>query len=314
MFKRILVPVDFSSCSKLALQSALRLAEHFDSSVEVMYAYSLPALVPSHVAPITGGMSESIATEEARDARDRLQLLLRSQGARGKRASPRTVNGPAADSIIRRAHDLAPDLIVMGTHGRSGLSRMVLGSVASNVLRRSPCAVMTVRQGTDAGKEQAQTTRVAASENSFPLRRILVPVELPGPTKQVLERLADSPRASEFNISLLHVFEPLPFPLPKSVSELGGVSDYTEVAESRGKLFLHECAELARLRGLNVTTKSVAGGVVADEILKAAEEHAVDCIALSSHQREGVNRLLLGSIAERVVATAVKPVLVIPPS
>jgi nucleotide-binding universal stress UspA family protein len=134
MFPRILVPTDFSPPSEAALAYARELAHHYDSALHLMHIAENPFL--------RAVVSDRHALEDAaaRWLRDRLTEADRRRGAV---AIVEQSDEPATE-ILRYAKSASIDLIVMGTHGRAGLARLVLGSVAEAVVRAAPCPVLTV--------------------------------------------------------------------------------------------------------------------------------------------------------------------------
>lgn len=145
--RKILVPTDLSPCSTRALQEAHGYASAFGAKLDLLYVWSAPTLVAPE-ALITGvGIDEQPLHQWlANGARE---LLSKFEGE-AKRAGI-AVNeafceaGEPAQAILERAERGAYDLMVLGTHGRSGLSHALLGSVAEKVMRRAPCPVLTVR-------------------------------------------------------------------------------------------------------------------------------------------------------------------------
>jgi universal stress protein A len=139
--KRILVPLDFSECANKALQYAIPFAGMCDASLHLLYVVQL-----SYTAGELGPPEALLVDADAQQgAEDRLRELA-SQSV-GKRAVWETVvrTGLPADEIVRAAQDLNADLIIISTHGHTGLRHMLMGSVAEAVVRRAPCPVLTVR-------------------------------------------------------------------------------------------------------------------------------------------------------------------------
>lgn len=127
--RRILVPVDFSPCSSAAISYAVRLADRLGAEISVLHV-----------------------TERAPDAERRQDLDRFVDPHRSERVPLRAVvvEDRAADGIVREATGGGYDLIVIGTHGRSGLQQLLVGSVAAEVVRRAPCPVLTVRSNNGA--------------------------------------------------------------------------------------------------------------------------------------------------------------------
>ena len=142
-WKRILCPVDFSDASKSALQVASELSRRFDGELTVFHAYPLPGytLPEGTVLPATGMLQELAEQTDA--------LLERWKADALKEGAPRVSTGKSvgepAVEIVAAAEEGKYDAIVVGTHGRTGLAHVLLGSVAERVVRRAPMPVVTVR-------------------------------------------------------------------------------------------------------------------------------------------------------------------------
>jgi nucleotide-binding universal stress UspA family protein len=144
-WKKILCPVDFSDASRSALQVASELARRFDGEVTVFHAYPLPGytLPEGTVLPATGMLQELAEQTDALLARWKAEAI--ADGA-PRVSSGKSVGEPAAE-IVAAAEEGRYDAIVVGTHGRTGLAHVLLGSVAERVVRRAPMPVVTVRPG-----------------------------------------------------------------------------------------------------------------------------------------------------------------------
>ncbi len=145
MFKKILVPVDFSECSTAALKHALVLRKTFDAELEVVHAYDVPTFIPPHVVVMMGEIDAPLSEYAERHAQDQLAEFLKGFEEDAAHIKSRVLLGPAAMTILEAADEGKFDAIVMGTHGRTGLSRLVMGSTAEKVLRGASCPVLTVR-------------------------------------------------------------------------------------------------------------------------------------------------------------------------
>jgi nucleotide-binding universal stress UspA family protein len=139
---RILVPTDFSAGSRAALDLACELAQRLALPVVLMHAYAMPAYplpegvvlaTPEQLAEIISKTSQALHAEAARAK------------ALGVTVDALAIEGDAFDTIGQVAREKACDLIVMGTHGRRGLSHALLGSVAEKLVRQGPCPVLVVR-------------------------------------------------------------------------------------------------------------------------------------------------------------------------
>jgi nucleotide-binding universal stress UspA family protein len=140
--KRILAPIDFSETSFRSLDYAVDLATQLGAAVSVVHTYEIPMYSFPDAAVIT---RPEIAAELADKAQKGLDEVVNARRSRGVDISGKLTNGDAREEILRLAKESRADLIVMGTHGRRGLARAVLGSVAESVTRNSDIPVLTIR-------------------------------------------------------------------------------------------------------------------------------------------------------------------------
>jgi len=217
---------------------------------------------------------------ESRAYLERMAGELEEQGARVQIVAE---SGPAAEVILRSVAERRGTLIAMSTHGRTGAARAVMGSVAEQVLRRSPVPVLTVR-----------TLRAAAAvppDERQPLRNVLLPLDRSERSLQALAPAADLCRLFGARLLLLHVLDHDEDPVTAEA--------WFRAVETR-----------AGSQGVAVTTL-IETGAVADEILDVARFHDVDLIARATHGRRGLARLAMGSVTEEVLRKAFVPVLAV---
>ncbi len=145
--RRILAPVDFSPSSRLAFECALALAERFGAGIHVLHAWEIPVYLRPDLTVWSGEVSATLA-DHTRDEAERGLRAFLSQGAGAGRArlTSEVAGGSPYAVIMDAAKHGQFDLIAMGTHGRTGLSHLVLGSVAEKVVRHAHCPVLTVRE------------------------------------------------------------------------------------------------------------------------------------------------------------------------
>jgi nucleotide-binding universal stress UspA family protein len=157
--KRILVATDFSAASRAALEHAGQLAERFGSTIDVLHAWEEPhSLGPDDGFPIHGPVYQTLeqfARERAGQAMDQFLNSLEPRGA--FRVRGRIEMGDPAETILRVAAEDAYDLVVMGTHGWTGLKRLLLGSVARKVVGKATCPVLTIREAKPSRASTATT-------------------------------------------------------------------------------------------------------------------------------------------------------------
>jgi nucleotide-binding universal stress UspA family protein len=142
--QKILIPVDFSACSSSALRFGLDLARKLGAEVHLLHVWQIPTLAPLD----SGSRSEAeslvgVLGEHARTELDQLMNELATDGVRVGSAS--SLPGDPAHEIVRAVEEKGYDLVVMGTHGRTGLDKLLVGSVAEKVVRHAKCPVLTLR-------------------------------------------------------------------------------------------------------------------------------------------------------------------------
>jgi nucleotide-binding universal stress UspA family protein len=199
-----------------------------------------------------------------------------------------------ADSILERAWAGKADLIVMATHGRGPLSRFGTGSVTDELIRRAGMPVLLVRPGETAA-------------DIFPepvLDNILIPLDGSALAEQVLGPALELARLMEARCTLLRVVE-------QPSSRHNGAPDGPP---EEAAAYLERMAERVREQGVPAQVQIVVARHVAEAILEEAATQASDLIALATHGRSGLTRLLRASVADRLVRAAACPVLVYCPS
>jgi nucleotide-binding universal stress UspA family protein len=152
--KKILAPVDFSPGSDAAAEYAVELAQQLGARVTLFHAYFFPVSIPFPDGSVYVPSAESIAELATSTVRDLKALRERLQ-SRGAKIDITSSEGPAKEVIARVAAEGGYDLIVLGTHGRTGLAHLLLGSVAEHVVRTSSCPVLTIHQSKPAATHAA---------------------------------------------------------------------------------------------------------------------------------------------------------------
>ncbi|MFQ5829856.1 MAG: universal stress protein [Candidatus Methylomirabilia bacterium] len=284
--RRILVPLDES----LLAESILPVAEEWakEDEAEVVLLRAVPARDGRASAD---ARAERQAVEEGEAYLNSIAERLERRGLQQVRVAV-SVRDPVT-AITEAAVLNGVDLIAMATHGRGGLSRHLLGSVAAGVVGAAEIPVLLMR-GQSAWKAWAT-------------RKVLVPLdgsELSEGILPVVERVA-GPR--DLTVTLLQVLEPLP-----SAVLQGGASIRLDewVAERRrdSEQYLIKTAEPLREKALRVVS-AVTSGTPAQAIATYAAQERVDLIVMATHGRSGLQRLVFGSVAEGVLRSAAVPVL-----
>ncbi len=143
--KQILCPVDFSDYSDYAMRYAALLALKFEARLTLLHVVA-PIMVPLPGDALVPPMRQADIADIADACKERLSKTAGDLNASGVAVECRVANGVPYIEIIRVAEELHADMIVMGTHGRTGLAHMMIGSVAERVVRKAPCPVLTVKR------------------------------------------------------------------------------------------------------------------------------------------------------------------------
>lgn len=281
--RRILFPTDRSACAERAYAHAAFLARAHDAELHVLHVHP-PGTEPASRADLLP-LSWHDVLQELRVPSERVAGDLDLASVR-----ERTVEGDnAADGILAAAQELGVDLIVMGTHGKRSADRLLAGSVAERVVREAGCPVLTVR----------------APADSEGLRRVLVPVDLSDRSKAVIPTALDIARLYGAEVELLFIIDEDTMPMAH-MPLLGPVRVSPEEVQNRFRKLM---TDLVKEYGGKVPVKgTVRLGHPARDILDYAEAHA-DLIVMATHGRTGLKRLLMGSVAEKIVRRAPCPVL-----
>jgi|RhiMethySRZTD1v2_1073278.scaffolds.fasta_scaffold22451_2 nucleotide-binding universal stress UspA family protein len=159
---QILVPTDFSPTSDLALDYAREIAQRFGASLHLLHVLEDPFVHGPFASDIFIDETADVRRAILEEAKARLARRVRRREGEVAAASAEIVSGHSAATIVTHARELGADLIVMGTHGRTGLAHLLIGSVAERVFRTSPCPVMTVRMPVAAEPIRLPETLLAA--------------------------------------------------------------------------------------------------------------------------------------------------------
>jgi nucleotide-binding universal stress UspA family protein len=294
-FKRILCPVDFSDSSARSLAHAAALARWYEAQLTMLHV--VPTFDPVQVRAALGVPVEIVNPVTHDEVEREMRLLLERAGVSAE-ADLIAQAGDASPTIVDQALTTRADLIVIGTHGRRGFKRLLLGSVTETVLHEAPCPVLTVSPHTE-----------AATSDVVTFKRILCPIDFSPSALQAFGFALDLARQAGGLVTLFHVVEWLPEDEPRA-------SIHFNVPEFRG--YMVDDAQ-RRLRSL-VAEESrawceiddlIVAGRAHREILRAAEARSADLIVMGAQGRGGVELALFGSTTQQVVRGAACPVLTV---
>jgi nucleotide-binding universal stress UspA family protein len=218
----------------------------------------------------------------------------------GLSVKKQVVIGIPSQKITAIARDNGDDLVVVGTHGRTGLEHVLLGSTAERVIRGAPCPVLAVR-GRKPGSAQ-----VPDHSSPIAVRRMLVPIDFSDCSLDALEYAVQVAKHVNAAITILHVMEPVAYGLDFTLSHP------SELEAKRARLGdrLRDLVQAAAGWGLQAD-EALRGGLPADSILDYARSRAVDLIVMGTHGRRGISHLVNGSVTEGVLRRADCPVLTV---
>lgn len=277
----ILCPTDFSEASDRALKYAVELAAgEAGASIRLLHVDDLP----------TYGLPEgSVLDEPLRVAwRQRLDDLAERFADR-IRVVPAFARGHASDEIVGMAGDV--DLVVMSTRGRGAFARALLGTTAQKVTRSCPAPVLTI-------DPEARVT---------PIRNVLCMLDLSPSCEAALDEAARWAERTGATLHLLHVFE-LPI---HTLPDGGSLFEPDALARVRAQAADRLMAILSRRPTTAEVRTHVIEGAPAPIAAQVIEDEAIDLVVMGTHGRSGVQRWLLGSVAERMLRTSRVPVMVV---
>jgi nucleotide-binding universal stress UspA family protein len=295
--QRILCPVDFSDYSRRALDYAVTLARWYDAKLTLFHVYQVVPVGPVAPESIPG---LALGPEYRQSLLRELEGFAKPAGADTVLLEFALAEGPAGSEIVERAKADDSGLIVLGTHGRSGLERFMLGSVTERVLHRAPCPVLTV------------PPHGATAPPSPVFKRILCGLDFSACGSHALEYALSLAQEADACLTLAHVFE-----ADASMPDDWRTSLKPEPV--REALVALEAARRARLAAAvpadlesSCRVETVMGcGPAPRELLRLAEARAADLIVLGVRGRNAADLLLFGSTANKVVRQARCPVLVV---
>jgi nucleotide-binding universal stress UspA family protein len=299
MFRTVEVPLDGSPFAEQALPLTLGIVRRAGATLDLVHVHVLHFSEGHHVARFS--YDPEVDAEQKRQE----QLYLEGTAKWLKAVSPvpvtaAVVSGLDADGILQRVQDDKADLIVMATHGRGPLGRFFLGGVADELIRQAAVPVLLVRPLDPAPGIVPEPL----------LEHVLVPLDGSSLAERILGPALDFVRLWEGRCTLLRVIEASPATLAGRPNRSRPPEQEQEAAQA----YLEKIAGRLREEGMAVQTRIVVAPHAADAILEEAQTQRCDFIALATHGRSGLQRMLLGSVADKVIRRASTPVLVYRPA
>lgn len=294
--QKILLPTDFSAGANEALYHALYLAQKYGAELHLLHVVVIhkdDPYNPAHHFPD----DEEIHAKLRQLAQDRMTSTVADQATSEvtiRRVQRRDIS--AGPGIVAYAEEADIDLIVLNAHGQRGLARLLLGSVASEVVRTAKCPVLSIRERTAPHPLDAN-------------KKILIPVDFSEHATEAIRVGRHIAEIYDASLQLLHVLEQ---PLHPAFYNMGATSikDLQPDIEDRAKKALRDA--YAATRGPEVPVEThILEGRAAQQVPRFANDDGADLILISSHGLSGIPDYLLGNVAEKVLRHAQAPVLVV---
>jgi nucleotide-binding universal stress UspA family protein len=292
-FSHVLYPTDLSHASRPALRHAAAVARWYEASLTVLHVVPTfePIAVPSETTGAPGSQVEPPSQAEVEAA---VRRSLPADTIEGLDVRVVAAAGDPVKVIVEHARSSSADLVVMGTHGRSGFRRLVSGSVTESVLGAAPCPVLTVPPHADGDATPHAT-----------FRRLLCATDFSPASKRALTVGLDLARQSNGRVTVLHTWHVEDEPRVHAY-----VGDIRHQLEERARAALHDLVAAEPQTWCDID-EIVAMGSASHEILRVAAEQASDLIAMGAQSHHGLGLTLVGSTTQHVVRAAECPVLVV---
>ena len=291
----VLVPLDGSKFSESALPTALTIARRWNGELEIVTVQEDPSMLAQEALQLpTHGWFERYIGEVA----DRVQE------EEGFPVHTTVLKGIPAEATHNHAAERGVDLIVMATHGRGPMSRFWLGSTADGLVRRSTIPILLLRPCEESSGTKAD----------FNPRRVLVPLDGSDESEAILNHALALAGDSQPEFDILKVY---PHPKAFASSYLPHTAqvnaDVLEEGRAAAVEYVEEHAATLIEQGIPATGHVVTDREPAAGILHFAEQSGADLIAMCTHGRGGVSRMVLGSVTDKVIRGAQIPILVCHP-
>lgn len=305
MYQRILVPLDGSATAEQAIPYARLLSQGFKASIDLLRVIDGPTAGSADLDQ--GTASEQLA--ERVQAGEYLANLAGSLRSEGLEVASSILEGNPASTIVTESEKAPGTLVVISTHGRSGITRWVMGSVADKVLHATRAPMLMVRcQETESQESESRETE---SVGTVHVREVIVPLDGSELAEQALPHAVAVARALGLKTTLLRVtpsagdyFKYMDYP-PSNYEDLAQEVDADAVQ------YLDNICRRIKLEGAGEIEERLIHGSAALAIADYVKE-VPDClVAMTTHGRSGIGRWVMGSVADRVIRHSGSPVLVV---
>jgi len=298
--RRILCPIDFSEHSRRALDHAVAIARWYEAAVTVLHVFSPVTVAAVGAAPVVFEPMVLAPVDRDRLLAD-TKAFAAAESAPGVAIEAVIREGSTATEILEQAASMSADLLVIGTHGRSGFDRLLVGSVAEKVLRKASCPVLTVPKGLPD----------AVPSGPVLYKRILCPVDFSDSSLHALRYATSLAQEADGQLTVLHVV----------AHEFENAADMASMVSDAGITigsFVKQREEVLRRRLQEAVATApkfcsveslITHGKPWREVLRIAAERRSDLIVMGVQGRGATDLLFFGSTTQHVVREASCPVL-----
>jgi nucleotide-binding universal stress UspA family protein len=304
MYRNLLVPLDGSTFGEHALPFAYSIAQRSKAVLHLAHVHVLNDPIYIEGMPVIDADLHSLGREHERTYLEQVRERLLSTTTLSITCANLDSDGSVAGTLARYAETGKIDLVVMTTHGRGGLARAWLGSVADVLVRCNTAPILLLRPG-DGAPDLALPQQ---------FKRILIPLDGSTFSEQILESALELGGLTQAEYILLRAAEPFVLPGYAPLAQASRLDvKVTQEGLAEAQRYLDRVAERLRAEGRPVRTRAVLAEQPAVAILDEARRQDVDLIAMTTHGRSGLVRLILGSVADKVLRGATLPVLMVRP-
>lgn len=285
MYEDILLPFDGSDGARAVLHHASEIARSVSATLHVLYVADTAR---DSVTTVDGQVIDTLVQQ----GEDIVESATNTLDETGVDYETDVVQGNPAPSIVEYAEQYGHDLIVIPTHGRTGISRYLIGSVTEKVIRLSSVPVLTARMQAD-------------EELVFPYKNILIPTD----------GSADASHAAQHGLSLAAVLDATVHVLSVVDDTSLGLDIRSTVSETddeqAARTDVDDLLSEAESHGVTNVVPHVEHGTPVEEILECIDSHDIDAVVMGTTGRRGTDRILLGSVAEKTARYAPVPVITV---
>ena len=300
MYRKLLVPLDGSDFGEQALTFACDIARRSGAALHLAHVHTLSNIIYVAGMPVIDAELQSLAQEHERAYLEQTRERLTETTGLSIACANLSSDGSVAGTLAQYIETHAIDLVVMTTHGRGGLERAWLGSVADALVRCSSVPLLLLRPG-ERAPDMAQPQ----------FKRILIPLDGSALSEQILLPALALGRLMQAEYTLLRAAEPFVMVGYTPLAQASRLDlKMSQEALDEAQRYLDRVAARLHAEESTIRTHALQAAYPAAAILEEARRQDADLIAMTTHGRSGIARLLLGSVADKVLRGAALPVLI----